>query len=87
MQIFLVGGAIRDKLLDFPSTEKDWVVVGSSPEEMIELVTVSKIFLYLCIKRQVKSNYFFARKSGRGHKKFLPSVRSAKQVEETRYFY
>ena len=36
MEIFLVGGAVRDKLLDYPSTEQDWVVVGSSPEEMFE---------------------------------------------------
>ena len=37
MKIYRVGGAVRDKLLDYPSDENDWVVVGSSPEEMIEL--------------------------------------------------
>jgi len=37
MQKYLVGGAIRDRLLDYPYTEKDWVVVGSSPEQMIAL--------------------------------------------------
>ena len=37
MKIYLVGGAIRDALLDAPVTERDWVVVGSSPQEMIEL--------------------------------------------------
>ena len=36
MQIFLVGGAIRDQLLDFPSKEKDWVVVGGTPQDMID---------------------------------------------------
>jgi len=32
---FLVGGAVRDKLLNYPYTEHDWVVVGSSPEVML----------------------------------------------------
>jgi len=37
MKIYRVGGAVRDKLLDYPSYENDWVVVGSSPEEMTKL--------------------------------------------------
>ena len=37
MEIYLVGGAVRDTLLGIPVNERDWVVVGSSPEEMIEL--------------------------------------------------
>lgn len=37
MEIFLVGGAVRDALLNLPVTERDWVVVGSSPEEMLAL--------------------------------------------------
>ena len=36
MKIYLVGGAVRDQLLNYPVYDKDWVVVGSSPEEMIE---------------------------------------------------
>ena len=36
MQIFRVGGAVRDRLLNYPSQENDWVVVGSSPEEMVD---------------------------------------------------
>lgn len=36
MKIYLVGGAVRDKLLDYPSDENDWVVVGGSPQEMID---------------------------------------------------
>ena len=36
MQIFRVGGAVRDRLLNYPSQENDWVVVGSSPEEMTD---------------------------------------------------
>ncbi len=31
---YLVGGAVRDALLDLPVHERDWVVVGSSPEAM-----------------------------------------------------
>ncbi len=33
-QIYLVGGAVRDQLLGLPVTERDWVVVGSTPEQM-----------------------------------------------------
>ena len=36
MKIYLVGGAVRDKLLEYPSDENDWVVVGGSPQEMID---------------------------------------------------
>ncbi|WP_462380007.1 multifunctional CCA addition/repair protein [Pseudomonas sp. Marseille-QA0892] len=35
MQIYKVGGAVRDRLLGRPVTEIDWVVVGSTAEEMI----------------------------------------------------
>ncbi|MEW8318224.1 MAG: multifunctional CCA tRNA nucleotidyl transferase/2'3'-cyclic phosphodiesterase/2'nucleotidase/phosphatase [Candidatus Thiodiazotropha sp.] len=35
MKIYLVGGAVRDGLLDLAVTERDWVVVGSTPEEML----------------------------------------------------
>jgi tRNA nucleotidyltransferase (CCA-adding enzyme) len=35
MKTYLVGGAVRDTLLNYPFQEKDWVVVGSSPEEML----------------------------------------------------
>lgn len=34
MSCYLVGGAVRDKLLNIPVLEKDWVVVGRSPEDM-----------------------------------------------------
>jgi tRNA nucleotidyltransferase (CCA-adding enzyme) len=37
MQIYLVGGAVRDKLLGLPVTECDWVVVGATPDAMLEL--------------------------------------------------
>ncbi|MDQ7048669.1 MAG: multifunctional CCA addition/repair protein [Enterobacterales bacterium] len=35
MQIFLVGGAVRDQQLNYPTSENDWVVVGSSVEAML----------------------------------------------------
>lgn len=34
MKIYLVGGAVRDQLLDFPVREKDWVVIGATPKKM-----------------------------------------------------
>ena len=34
MKSYLVGGAIRDNLLGLKPKERDWVVVGSSPDEM-----------------------------------------------------
>ncbi len=36
MQIYLVGGAVRDELLGVPVKEKDWVVVGATAEDMIQ---------------------------------------------------
>ena len=35
MQTYLVGGAVRDALLDLAVKDRDWVVVGASPEQMI----------------------------------------------------
>ncbi|MGP9435431.1 multifunctional CCA addition/repair protein [Ewingella sp. AOP8-B2-18] len=35
MEIYLVGGAVRDSLLNLPVTEHDWVVVGATPEYML----------------------------------------------------
>ena len=39
MKKYLVGGAVRDRLLGISdnNTEKDWVIVGSSPDEMLDL--------------------------------------------------
>jgi len=37
MQIYLVGGAVRDQLLNIPTKDNDWVVVGSTPEELVDL--------------------------------------------------
>jgi tRNA nucleotidyltransferase (CCA-adding enzyme) len=34
MRVYLVGGAVRDRLLGLPVRERDWVVVGAEPEEL-----------------------------------------------------
>lgn len=36
MKIYLVGGAVRDTLLNRPVLERDWVVVGETPESMLQ---------------------------------------------------
>ena len=35
MEVYLVGGAVRDELMGRPVHERDWVVVGGSPEALI----------------------------------------------------
>ncbi|MEX1058501.1 MAG: multifunctional CCA tRNA nucleotidyl transferase/2'3'-cyclic phosphodiesterase/2'nucleotidase/phosphatase, partial [Natronospirillum sp.] len=37
LQRYLVGGAVRDQLLDLPVKDRDWVVVGATPEKMLAL--------------------------------------------------
>lgn len=36
MKKYLVGGAVRDQLLNYPVKERDWVVVGASPDQLIK---------------------------------------------------
>jgi tRNA nucleotidyltransferase (CCA-adding enzyme) len=71
MKNYLVGGAVRDKLLGRPVTEQDWVVVGSSPEQMqaAGFVPVGKDFPVFLHPR-TKEEYALARterKTGRGY--------------------
>ena len=35
MQLYLVGGAVRDEQMDIPQVERDWCVVGATPDEML----------------------------------------------------
>ena len=35
MEIYLVGGSVRDQLLGLPVKDRDWVVVGSTTEELL----------------------------------------------------
>ena len=37
MEVYLVGGAVRDERLGLPVTERDWCVVGATPDEMLSL--------------------------------------------------
>ena len=37
MQVYLVGGAVRDQLLGREVSERDWVVVGATPAELERL--------------------------------------------------
>ena len=34
LQVYIVGGAVRDALLGLPAGDQDWVVVGATPEDM-----------------------------------------------------
>jgi tRNA nucleotidyltransferase (CCA-adding enzyme) len=71
MKTYLVGGAVRDKLLGRTVTEHDWVVVGSSPEQMQAqgFAPVGKDFPVF-LHPQTKEEYALARterKTGRGY--------------------
>lgn len=36
MKVYLVGGAVRDQLLGYPVHERDWVVVGGTPNDLLQ---------------------------------------------------
>jgi tRNA nucleotidyltransferase (CCA-adding enzyme) len=74
MQTYLVGGAVRDKLLGYPFHERDWVVVGGSPEQMEQqgFRAVGKDFPVF-LHPQTKEEYALARterKTGPGYTGF-----------------
>ena len=62
MEIYLVGGAVRDSLLDLPVRDKDWVVVGSNAKLMKEqgYLQVGKGFPVF-LHPQTKQEYALAR--------------------------
>ena len=62
MEIYLVGGAVRDSLLDLPVRDKDWVVVGSNAKLMKEqgYLQVGKDFPVF-LHPQTKQEYALAR--------------------------
>ncbi len=74
MKTYVVGGAVRDELLGLPVQDRDYVVVGATPEEMVAqgFRPVGKDFpVFLHPKTQ--EEYALARterKSGRGYKGF-----------------
>ena len=74
MQIYLVGGAVRDALLGLPVHDRDWVVVGSTPEELTALgyLPVGKDFPVF-LHPDTKEEYALARterKTARGYHGF-----------------
>lgn len=74
-EVYLVGGAVRDELLGHPVADRDWVVIGASPEDLLsqgyqQIGNDFPCFLH----PQTKDEYALARterKSGRGHAGFV----------------
>ena len=74
MKVYVVGGAVRDELLGLPVRDRDYVVVGATPEEMVKLgfKPVGKDFPVF-LHPDTHEEYALARterKSGRGYKGF-----------------
>ncbi len=74
MQVYLVGGAVRDQLLGHPYHEKDYVVVGATPEQLLAqgYQPVGKDFPVF-LHPETKDEYALARterKSGHGYHGF-----------------
>ncbi|KLU98534.1 multifunctional CCA addition/repair protein [Photobacterium aphoticum] len=75
MEKYLVGGAVRDALLGLPVKDKDWVVVGTTPAEMLaqgytQVGSDFPVFLH----PKTKQEYALARterKSGSGYTGFV----------------
>ncbi len=75
MQVYLVGGAVRDELLNRKVTERDYVVVGATPQQMLEkgFTQVGKDFPVF-LHPKTKEEYALARterKSGKGYTGFV----------------
>lgn len=75
MKSYLVGGAVRDTLLDLPVSERDWVVVGATPGQMLALgyQQVGRDFPVF-LHPESKEEYALARterKSGNGYTGFI----------------
>ncbi len=86
MKIYRVGGAVRDKLLNYFSDENDWLVVGATPEKMVELgyLPVGNDFPVF-IKPDTGEEYALARterKSGHGYGGFTFHAAADVSLEE-----
>ena len=73
--VYLVGGAVRDQLLNLPVKDRDWVIVGATPQTLIDLgyPQVGKDFPVF-LHPQSKGEYALARterKSGQGYTGFI----------------
>ena len=78
MQVYCVGGAVRDELLNLPVADRDYVVVGATPEEMVHLgfKPVGRDFPVFLHPR-TRAEYALARterKVARGYKGFTISA-------------
>jgi len=86
MQVYLVGGAVRDRLLGRPVHERDWVVVGASPEELERdgFVPVGREFPVF-LHPQTHEEYALARlerKVGLGYRGFTTQFSADVTLEE-----
>ncbi len=86
MRTYKVGGAVRDQLLAYPHQEIDWVVVGSTPQAMLEagFTQVGKDFPVF-LHPKTREEYALARterKSGRGYHGFQVHADPAVTLEE-----
>ena len=86
MQTYLVGGALRDELLGLPVHERDWVVTGATPEELLAegYQQVGKDFPVF-LHPQSKEEYALARterKQGVGHTGFNIDANPAVTLEQ-----
>lgn len=86
MKIYLVGGAVRDQLLHRPVAERDWVVVGATPEALLAqgYQQVGKDFPVF-LHPQSREEYALARterKSGRGYTGFVCDASPDVTLEE-----
>jgi len=86
MEIYLVGGAVRDELLGYPVAERDWVVVGARPEDLLDqgYQQVGKDFPVF-LHPESKDEYALARterKSGHGYTGFAVHCDPAVTLEE-----
>ena len=86
MKVYLVGGAVRDTLLGFNGSDRDWLVVGSTPEEMVSLgyQPVGKDFPVF-LHPETREEYALARterKTARGYKGFTVYAAPDVSLEE-----
>ncbi|WP_374352358.1 multifunctional CCA addition/repair protein [Limnohabitans sp.] len=86
MEIFVVGGAVRDALMGLPVSDRDWVVVGTTPEAMAEqgYLPVGKDFPVF-LHPQSREEYALARterKTARGYKGFAVQAAPDVTLEE-----
>ena len=86
MQIYLVGGAVRDEILGLPIKEHDWVVVGSDAQAMLAqgFKQVGKDFPVF-LHPKTKEEYALARterKQGHGYKGFSVATSPTVTLEQ-----